>query len=67
MRRPVKGYHQTTDIRRSYEVLPLQGGRTWLTGKELPERKALWQSSSTEMMPSAAWRRALSPGVVNGH
>ncbi|MEW5559204.1 hypothetical protein AB1287_02900 [Enterobacter asburiae] len=56
MRRPVKGYHQSTEIRRSYEILPLQGVWTWLTGKELPERKPLWQSSSTEMvMWSLSW------------
>jgi hypothetical protein len=50
MRRPVKGYHQSTEIRRSYEILPFQGVWTWLTGKELPERKPLWQSNSTEMV-----------------
>jgi hypothetical protein len=50
MRRPVQGYHPSTEIRRSYEILPLQGVWTWLTGKELPERKPLWQSSSTEMV-----------------
>lgn len=48
MRRPVKGYHQSTEIRRSYEILPLQGVWTWLTGKELPDRIPLWQSNSTE-------------------
>jgi len=56
MHRPVKGYHPSTDIRRSYEVLPFQGVWTWLTGKELPERKALWQSNSTErVMWSLSW------------
>lgn len=50
MRRPVKGYHQSTAIRQSYDILPFQGIWTWLTGKELPERKPLWQSSSTEMV-----------------
>lgn len=48
MRRPVQGYLQSTEIRQSYEILPLQGVWTWLTGKELPERKPLWQSNSTE-------------------
>ncbi|MGL4723011.1 MAG: hypothetical protein ACRCWW_00665 [Scandinavium sp.] len=48
MRRPVKGYHQSTEIRRSYEILPFQGVWTWLTGKELPDRKEMWQSNSTE-------------------
>ncbi len=56
MRRPVKGYHQSTEIRRSYEILPFQGVWTWLTGKELPERKPLWRNSSTEMvMWSLSW------------
>lgn len=56
MRRPVKGYHQSTEIRQSYEILPFQGVWTWLTGKELPERKALWQSSSTErVLWSLSW------------
>lgn len=56
MRRPVKGYHQSTEIRRSYEILPLQGVWTWLTGKELPDRKSLWQSNSTErVLWSLSW------------
>jgi Fatty acid desaturase len=50
MRGPVKGYLQSTEIRQSYNILPLQGVWTWLTGKELLDRKALWQSSSTEMV-----------------
>lgn len=56
MRRPVKGYHQSTEIRRSYEILPFQGVWTWLTGKELPDRKEMWQSNSTErVLWSLAW------------
>lgn len=29
-----KDYHQSTEIRNSYEILPLQGIWSWLTGKE---------------------------------
>ena len=56
MRRPVQGYQQSTEIRRSYEILPLQGVWTWLTGKELPDRKEMWQSNSTErVLWSLSW------------
>lgn len=39
-------------IRESYAQLPFQGFWTWLTGKELRGRKALWQSSPLECL---AW------------
>ena len=48
--RLVKGYHQSTAIRQSYEILPFQGVWSWLTGKELLNRKPLWQSHSTELI-----------------
>ena len=48
----IKGYHQSTAIRKSYQILPFQGVWSWLTGKELPDRKPLWQSTSTEL---TAW------------
>ncbi|MGV4935335.1 hypothetical protein ACVCGZ_05900 [Serratia nematodiphila] len=47
-----KGYDESTEIRESYEILPLQGVWTWLTGKEILDRDHLWRSSSAEMV---AW------------
>ncbi|WP_200560355.1 hypothetical protein [Erwinia sp. S43] len=47
-----KGYDESTEIRESYEILPLQGVWTWLTGKEILNRDQLWRSSSAEMV---AW------------
>jgi hypothetical protein len=33
MDRVAKDYHHSTEIRKSYEILPLQGVWSWLTGK----------------------------------
>ncbi len=52
----IKGYDESTEIRRSYERLPFQGVWTWLTGKEILNRDQLWRSSSAEMVLwSLAW------------
>lgn len=45
MNRMKKDYHQSTEIRKSYEILPLQGIWSWLTGKEQLGRKPLWESN----------------------
>ena len=41
---------QSAQIRASYKALPFQGIWTWLTGKDLPNRKPLWKSSSIESL-----------------
>lgn len=52
----IKGYDESTEIRKSYERLPLQGVWTWLTGKEILNRDQLWRSTSVEMVLwSLAW------------
>ncbi|WP_323856009.1 hypothetical protein [Xenorhabdus koppenhoeferi] len=43
-------YKESTDIRNTYRILPFQGAWTWLTGKDIPDRKPLWKSSSIEMI-----------------
>ncbi|MFM4733343.1 hypothetical protein [Aeromonas salmonicida] len=50
MNRMEKDYHQSTEIRKSYEILPLQGIWSWLTGKEQLSRKPLWESNSSELI-----------------
>jgi hypothetical protein len=50
MDRVEKDYHHSTDIRKSYEILPLQGVWSWLTGKEILGRKPLWESNSSELI-----------------
>lgn len=40
----IKGYDESTEIRRSYERLPFQGVWTWLTGKEILNRDQLLRS-----------------------
>ncbi|MFM1664292.1 hypothetical protein [Aeromonas salmonicida] len=45
-----KDYHQSTEIRNSYEILPLQGIWSWLTGKEQLGRKTPWESNSSELI-----------------
>ncbi|MGE6177995.1 hypothetical protein [Aeromonas salmonicida] len=50
MNRMEKDYHQSTEIRKSYEILPLQGIWSWLTGKEQLGRKPLWESNSSELI-----------------
>ncbi|MEX0446332.1 fatty acid desaturase [Xenorhabdus sp. SGI246] len=43
-------YKESTAIRNTYKILPFQGVWSWLTGKDIPGRKALWKSSSIEMI-----------------
>lgn len=50
MDRVAKDYHHSTEIRKSYEILPFQGVWSWLTGKEILGRKPLWESNSSELI-----------------
>jgi hypothetical protein len=43
-------YLQSKEIRDSYKILPFQGIWTWLTGKELDNRKPLWNTKSLETL-----------------
>ncbi|WFQ79543.1 hypothetical protein PXH59_18630 [Xenorhabdus sp. SF857] len=43
-------YKESTVIRDTYRILPFQGIWTWLTGKDIPDRKPLWRSNSIEMI-----------------
>ncbi|WP_340622317.1 fatty acid desaturase [Xenorhabdus siamensis] len=43
-------YKESTAIRNTYKILPFQGVWSWLTGKDIPGRKALWKSNSIEMI-----------------
>ncbi|MBD2822544.1 hypothetical protein ID852_18045 [Xenorhabdus sp. 42] len=43
-------YKESTTIRDTYRILPFQGVWTWLTGKDIPDRKPLWKSNSIEMI-----------------
>ncbi|MEQ2025188.1 hypothetical protein ABLB84_05240 [Xenorhabdus szentirmaii] len=43
-------YKESMTIRDTYRILPFQGVWTWLTGKDIPDRKPLWKSNSIEMI-----------------
>ncbi|OTA18257.1 hypothetical protein Xvie_00075 [Xenorhabdus vietnamensis] len=43
-------YKESTEIRDTYRILPFQGIWTWLTGKDIINRKPLWKSNSIEMI-----------------
>ncbi|MGJ0636750.1 fatty acid desaturase [Xenorhabdus bovienii] len=50
MKTGIDFYSESTTIRNTYKILPFQGLWSWLTGKDIPNRKSLWKSSSIEMI-----------------